>query len=150
MIKKIDISNLNKVQSKIKRPGDFAQTISYKEDEFVKAESAHLPLIEVNKFLLKVNYPKFMSRLLDSQYWTDGLNFVDIAPRKNVIEKVGVGLFDKKEASVVVHKLSLDDFSGILTQVTAANILKKPEKELAYKNLFLNLLNYIKAHRTQE
>ena len=145
MLKKIDISKIstNTLPNKTAQNIHLNAIFQSADDEFVKIEKSKDVLENVNGLLSRVNFIKLVNNLLNVQYWTDGMNYVGF-PNDKVINKVGVGLFDKKKADVIKHVISVDDFSDIMTDVTAVNIVKKPEQEFEFKKLYLALLDYLK------
>lgn len=150
-MKRIDISMVNNVQA-LRRSSEFCgvKKSTINEDEFLKTDNAKVVLNSINDFFGRLKFSKFVRNLIDTQYWTDGVNYVGFGYKDNAISKVGVGIFEPKKSEVVRHVISTDDFSDLMTKVTAFNINKSPENELEYKKLYLELVDYLEHNRVKK
>lgn len=115
--------------------------------ELSSKEQQYIDLL-TKKITQIVNYDEMIAQLSKSKLYGSAYNFIDFTKdQANKICKVNIGLYNRETGMVDETSVVPNIFIDIFTNLTAAQIQKKPDQEKYYKKLYLNLLNHIEKNK---
>ncbi|GEM_PF-4365085 len=124
------------------------------KDNFVRSkfmdESKILKQNKMIDILSRHDYNNVSDSLIKENYWSDSANFVAFNKENKKINSASLGLFNSKNDNSDITILKVDDFIKLYTKVTANQMDLHPDKQIAYRNKFKDLLTYIAKNRSRE
>ena len=122
------------------KPLEDSFELSVKDQQYIDLITQQLTKI--------VNFDEMVAELSKSKLYGSAYNFIDFTKdQANKICKVNIGLYNRETGMVDETSVVPNIFIDIFTNLTAAQIQKKPDQEKYYKKLYLNLLNHIEKNK---
>lgn len=115
--------------------------------ELTKKEQNHIDSV-MQRLSEIVNFEEMVSELLQSKLYGSAYNFIDFTQNETKkISRVNIGLYNRETGKIDKTSLLPNIFIDIITNLTAKQIQKNPQKEKYYQNMYLKLLNHIEKNK---
>lgn len=115
--------------------------------ELTKKEQNHIDSV-MQRLSEIVNFEEMVSKLLQSKLYGSAYNFIDFTQNETKkISRVNIGLYNRETGKIDKTSILPNIFIDIITNLTAKQIQKNPQKEKYYQNMYLKLLNHIEKNK---
>lgn len=115
--------------------------------ELTKKEQNHIDSV-MQRLSEIVNFEEMVSELLQSKLYGSAYNFIDFTQNETKkISRVNIGLYNRETGKIDKTSILPNIFIDIITNLTAKQIQKNPQKEKYYQNMYLKLLNHIEKNK---